>query len=1256
MKRFEELTGLYSLSKTLRFELKPIGKTLEHIETKGIISQDEERAEEYEKVKEIIDRYHKQFIRMCLSDFKLKLESDENNDSLEEYLELASKTKRDEKDDTNFTKVKENLRKQIVSAFKKGGSYGDLFKKELIQEHLISFVDDNEEEKLMVENFRNFTTYFTGFHKNRANMYSDEEKSTAIAYRLIHENLPMFLDNMKSFQKVAESSVAEHFADIETAFSEYLNVEKIADIFNLDYFSEVLTQEQIEVYNYIIGGKTCEDGTKIQGINEYINLYNQQQKDRNNRLPLMKPLYKMILSDHIAISWLAEEFKSDNQMVETIKDTYDKLHNTLMGEKDSLCILLQHIDEYDLNKIYIANDLGLTDLSQQIFGQYDIYTAGIKAELRNEAKPTKKEKNNPELYDDRINKLFKSGKSFSIAYLKSLPQPQNDNNEHKTIEQYFAKLGALDRNDEQRIDIFTQLEMAYIAATETLSGRRANLNQSESDIKLIKDLLDAFKAIQHFIKPLLGNGDEAEKDNRFDSQLRTIWNELNIVTPLYNKVRNWLTRKPYSEEKIKLNFENAQLLAGWDVNKEPGCTSVLLRKGEMYYLAIMDKNANHAFDFDAFPHDGECYEKMEYKQMALPMGFGAFVRKCFGTAQQFGWQCPNLCLNKDGKIIIKDEEAQNVLPQLIDCYKDFLNKYEKDGFKYCQYNFKFKDSKEYSKLSQFFNDVSEQGYKISFRTISESFINQLINEGKLYLFQIWNKDFSEHSRGTANLHTLYWKMLFDEQNLSNVVYKLNGQAEVFYRKSSLELGKTTIHRADLPITNKNKQNAKTESRFEYDIIKNRRYTVDKFQFHVPITINFKATGNDNINANVNEVIRQGGIKHIIGIDRGERHLLYLSLIDLKGNIVKQMTLNEIVNEYNGNTYRTNYKDLLAMREGDRTEARRNWQKIENIKEIKEGYLSQVIHVIAKMMVEYKAIVVLEDLNMGFMRGRQKIERQVYEKFEKMLIDKLNYYVDKQISADKTGGMFHALQLTSKFESFRKLGKQSGCLFYIPAWNTSKIDPVTGFVNLFDTRYENAEKARCFFSKFDSIRYNKTKDWFEFAFDYNKFTEKAAGTRTKWVLCTYGTRIRTFRNSGKLNQWDNEEINLTEEFKNAFNEAGIDFNGNLKESLCLLTNAEQLKNLTQLMKLLLQMRNSITNSEIDYLLSPVADENGNFYDSRVCSTTLPKDADANGAYNIARKGLWAIRNIKESDEDHKPNLAITNKEWLQFAQQKPYLND
>ena len=1205
------------------------------------MTQDEQRSEEYERMKIIIDDYHKRFIAMCLRNCKLKVENiDNQNDSLEEYASLLSKSKRDDSDEIVLEKIKENLRKQIVKAFKNGNTYGDLFKKELVKKHLPDFVTDAE-DKQIVQNFNNFTTYFTGFHENRKNMYSDEAKSTAIAYRLIHENFPRFYDNLRSFAKIAESEVSSHFSDIESAFSLYLNVEHIAEMFQLNYFSDTLSQEQIEVYNNIIGGKTEKDGTKIQGINEYVNLYNQQHKEA--KLPLLKPLYKMILSDRIALSWLPDEFDNDKDMLTAINEYYDSVHPVISGNDEArIDNLLKNIVEYDTSHIYISNDKGLTDISQQMFGQYDVFTNAIKDELRRNIKPTPKEKRNPELLEERINSLFKKEKSFSISYLNSLIKDKDGG----TIESYYAKLGASDKDGVQTVNLLTQIEMAYSVAKEVLDGKYANINQSEKATKSIKDFLDAFKSLQHFIKPLLGSGEEADKDNSFCAQLIIVWESLDVITPLYNKVRNWLTRKPYSTKKIKLNFENAQLLGGWDMNKETDYTSVLLRKGNFFYLAIMDKRYNHAFDFDKLPCDGDCFEKIDYK--LLP-GANKMLPKVFFSKSRIDEFAPSPAIisayqketHKKGKNFSLVE-----CHRLIDFFKQSISKHED----WSKFSFNFSDTSTYEDISGFYREVEQQGYSIGFRNISVNYINQLVEEGKLYLFQIWNKDFSELSKGTPNMHTLYWRMLFERINLLDVVYKLNGQAEIFFRKRSINKENTIVHKAFQPIDNKNVQNFKNTSTFDYDIVKDRRYTVDKFHFHVPITINFKSVGRPNINEYVIDIIRNNGIEHIIGIDRGERHLLYLSLIDLKGNIVKQMTLNEIKQDENS-SFSTNYKDLLVEREGNRKEARRNWKKIENIKDLKVGYLSQVVHLIAQMMVEYKAIVVLEDLNMGFIRGRQKIERSVYEQFEHMLIDKLNFYVDKKKDANVPGGLLHGFQLANKFESFGKLGKQSGCLFYIPAWNTSKIDPVTGFVNFMpDTRYENIDKSRIFFSKFDSIRYNEEKDWFEFTFDYNNFHKKLEGTKTKWTLCTYGTRIRTFRNPNKQNQWDNEEVVLTDEFKKVFANADINIKGNLKDSICSLTERKNLEPLMQLMKLLLQLRNSMINSEVDYMLSPVS-ENGVFYDSRSCGSNLPIDADANGAYNIARKGLWVLRQIQNSNPNDKLRLTLSNKEWLQFVQDK-----
>ena len=1223
---------------------------------------------------------------------------------MEEYYESYMSKSNDENVSKTFKEIQENLRSVIVKKLTDDNAYANLFGNKLIESYkdkeeknkiidsdLIQFINSAEpsqldsmsqdEAKELVKEFWGFTTYFVGFFDNRKNMYTSEEKSTGIAYRLVNENLPKFIDNMEAFKKaIAKPAIQANMEELYSNFAEYLNVESIQEMFQLDYYNMLLTQKQIDVYNAIIGGKTDEEhDVKIKGINEYINLYNQQHKDE--KLPKLKALFKQILSDRNAISWLPEEFNGDQKVLDAIKDCYERLSENVLGDK-VLKSLLCSLSDYNLNGIFVRNDLQLTDISQKMFGNWSVVQDAIMQNIKNVA-PVRKRKESEEDYEKRISDIFKKADSFSIQYINDCLNEMDDNNLH-AVDGYFATLGAVNTPTMQRENLFALIQNAYTDISDLLDTpypKNMNLAQDKTNVAKIKALLDAIKSLQHFVKPLLGKGDESDKDERFYGELASLWTELDTVTPLYNMIRNYMTRKPYSEKKIKLNFENPQLLGGWDANKEKDYATIILRRNGMYYLAIMNKDSKRLLG-KSMPSDGEYYEKMVYKFFK---DVTTMIPKCstqlkdvqaFFKVNTDDFVLNSKAFNKPLTITKEVFDLNNVLYGKFKKFQkgylsatgdtagythavnvwikfcmDFLNSYEST----CMYDFSSLKFESYLSLDAFYQDANLLLYKLSFTNVSVSFIDKLVDEGKMYLFQIYNKDFSDFSKGTPNMHTLYWKALFDERNLADVVYKLNGKAEIFYRKKSINNTHPT-HPANHTIQNKNKDNKKKESVFEYDLIKDRRYTVDKFLFHVPITMNFKSVGSENINQQVREYLQQADDTHIIGIDRGERHLLYLVVIDMQGEIKEQFTLNEIVNEYNGNTYRTNYHDLLDTREEERLKARPSWQTIENIKDLKEGYLSQAIHKITQLMVKYHAVVVLEDLNKGFMRGRQKVEKQVYQKFEKMLIDKLNYLVDKKADAAQSGGLLNAYQLTSKFDSFQKLGKQSGFLFYIPAWNTSKIDPVTGFVNLLDTRYQNIEKAKAFFSKFDAIRYNANKDWFEFNLDYDKFGTKAEGTRTKWILCTQGNRICTFRNAEKNSQWDNLKIDLTREMKSLFEHYHINICGNLKEEICSQTDKAFFTGLLHMLKLTLQMRNSITGTETDYLVSPVADENGVFYDSRSCGDALPKNADANGAYNIARKGLMLIGQIKETKDLANFKYDISNKAWLNFAQQKPYKNE
>ena len=1272
-----QFTNKYQLSKTLRFELKPVGKTKENIIAKNILKKDEERAESYQLMKKTIDGFHKHFIELAMQQVTLS--------KLEDFAELyntSAEYKKEEGYKKELEQVQTALRKDIVKGFNSDdvkSIFSNLNKKELITEELEKWIKTQQGKDIYFdEKFKNFTTYFTGFHENRKNMYTDKEQSTAIAYRLIHENLPKFLDNVKIFKEITEKFDKAKIEEIENILEPLIQGTPLSEIFSLDYYNNVLAQTGIDFINSIIGGYTEDEGKKQnQGLNVHINLYNQKQ-EKKNRIPKLKMLYKQILSDRESISFLPEAFEESQDVLDAINDYYstniidfkpedkEDIENVLEETKK----LLAGLSSYDLSKIYIRNDKAITDISQTLFNDWSVVKDSLKYKFTKSLTVGRGGLNKKQ--EDSIEKHLKQT-YFSIFEIENaLFEYKNETDALKELKEnshpvadYFINHFKARKKEEtgKEFDLIASIEAKYSCIKGLLNGdypKDKQLNQDKKTIGDIKVFLDALMEVFHFVKPLvLPNDSTLEKDENFYSHFNPYYEQLQLLIPLYNKVRNYAAKKSYSTEKFKLNFDNATLLNGWDKNKEVNNTSVIIRKEGLYYLAIMPQDSKNVFrNPPDLKNSKNYYEKMDYKQMALPMGFGAFVRKCFGTATQLGWNCPEGCKNEEDKIIIKEDEVKNNRAEIIDCYKDFLNIYEKDGFRYKEYDFNFKKSGEYESLREFFIDVEQSGYKITFQNISENYINQLVDEGKLYLFQIYNKDFSPHSKGKPNLHTLYWKALFDPQNLKNVVYKLNGQAEVFYRKKSIEDNNIITHKANEPIVNKNPKAKKKQSTFEFDLIKDKRYTVDKFQFHVPITLNFKATGNDYINQDVLTYLKNNPEVNIIGLDRGERHLIYLTLINQKGKILIQESLNIVLNQ--NYDIETPYHTLLQNKEDERAKARENWGVIENIKELKEGYISQVVHKIAKLMVEYNAIVVMEDLNTGFKRGRFKVEKQVYQKLEKMLIDKLNYLVFKDKDPNEIGGLYNALQLTNKFESFSKMGKQSGFLFYVPAWNTSKIDPTTGFVNLFYTKYESVPKAKAFFEKFKSIRFNSNENYFEFAYDYNDFTTRAIGTKTNWTVYTYGDRIKTFRNPDKVNQWDNEPVNLTEQFELFFGKHNLTYgNGDcIKNQITEQDKKDFFEELLHLFKLTLQMRNSIANSTIDYLISPVKNSKGDFYDSRKADNTLPKDADANGAYHIAKKGLQWLKQINEFKTLKKDSLEYdwkkldldkTNKGWLKFVQ-------
>lgn len=1284
MATIEEFCGQgngYSRSITLRNKLIPIGKTADNL--KQFLEKDQERADAYPEIKNLIDEIHRGFIEDTLTNFSFVWEP--LFDDFELYQNEKDKTKKATKK-KDLEKFQSGARKKIVEAFKKHPDYDKLFKDGLFKELLPTLIENsidseisNKEEALKV--FDRFSTYFVGFHENRKNMYSEEEKSTAISYRIVNENFPKFYANVKLYNYLKEN-FPQIISETEESLKNHLNGKKLDEIFNVESFNDVLAQSGIDFYNTVIGGISTET-EKVQGLNEKINLARQKlpAEEKNKLRGKMVVLFKQILSDRGTSSFIPVGFNNNDEVFSSIKSFNDEFVNLSVCETKEL---FKQIAEFNLSEIYVPAK-SLTNFSQNIFGSWSILTEGLFLLEKDKVKKALSE-NQEEKINKEIAKKDYSLDELQVAYERYC-------NEHnfsveKNCKDYFDVVDYRTENeksDKKKVSILSAITESY---SKIDFENIHDLQQEKEAATPIKTYLDEVQNLYHHLKLVDYRGEE-QKDSNFYSKLDEIITQLSEIIPLYNKVRNFVTKKPGEMKKIKLNFDCPTLANGWDENKESSNDAIILRKDGKYYLGIF--NPNNKPKFSKNENNSEsCYEKMVYKLLPGP---NKMLPKVFFSTkgQETFLPSKDLLLGYDaGKHKKGDSFDKEFMYKLIDWFKDAINRHED----WKKFNFVFSPTKSYEDMSGFYREVELQGYKVSFQKITDTEIDSFVNEGKLFLFQIYNKDFASKSSGKKNLHTLYWENLFSEENLKDVCLKLNGEAELFWRKPSLNKEKVTVHKKGSILVNrttsdgksipediyqeiyqfKNKmidnlsENAKSLlysgvvvcKEATHDITKDNRFTEDTYLFHCPITMNFKAPDKSNkeFNNQVLEVLSDNPDVKIIGLDRGERHLIYLSLINQKGEIELQKTLNLVDQVRNDKTVKVNYQEKLVHKEGDRDKARKNWQTIGNIKELKEGYLSNVVHEIAKMMVEHNAIVVMEDLNFGFKRGRFAVERQIYQKFENMLIEKLNYLVFKDKKVTEPGGVLNAYQLTNKSANVSDVYRQCGWLFYIPAAYTSKIDPKTGFANLFITKgLTNVEKKKEFFDKFDTIRYDSKEDCFVFGFDYGKICDNA-DFKKKWEVYTKGERLVYNKTERK-----NKSINPTEELKSIFDDFGINWNNedNFIDSVHTIqaekSNAKFFDTLLRMFNATLQMRNSIPNTEIDYLISPVKSEDGNFFDSREElkkgeNAKLPIDADANGAYHIALKGLYLLENdFNRNDKGVIQN--ISNADWFKFVQEKNY---
>lgn len=814
-----------------------------------------------------------------------------------------------------------------------------------------------DEEIDLVKNFSKFTSYFDKYFESRKNMYSDKAQGTAIANRAINENFVRFINNIVKIQDLEKCG--------------YNLMSKNDEYFDASNYNNYLSQKGIERYNKYIGNINSE-------LNEAY-----QNKSISKKIKLLV-LHKQILSDAEPL-FRIEKFENDGEISKGIIDFFDPWLNTNVDKStpedkkplNETINFLDNISDFDKSEIKI-NTKNISVLSKCLPDRIG------RTEIIEILNLEEKKKSEDLLLSDIVEKINLAYEDKLIDFESVINRAKNLLTDYKNsiFDLYQSIRNTLDCNK-------TSEDKSILGNDDIIAG--------------IKNLFDEVKRAESF-RDLFGDRNDIDS-----SDFQQKYNDCNIgykeFDKLYNLVRNYLTQKPYNTEKFKLTFNYPTLCNGWDFNKEDDNKSIILFKNSKYYLGILNGFVDSEYySSNEVSDDTHYYKKLKFKTA------GGASKQIPRIAFSEKWS--NKSSNEQMQIIKKkkpSERTDRERIELIKFYQNFLKEYDWNNW----FNFEFKNPSEYVSMEEFNEDVDSQAYLMDYQYISDKYIYEAVENGSLYLFEIYNKDFSEYSTGKKNLHTYYWELLFSSNNKENgYTFELNGGAELFYRPKSLE--KKITHQKNEKIINKTylkngnmvsipddiycelveflKENSEDETRkcakkklnlvdeeieirhTPHDIIKDKRYTQDQFNFHVPITINRTTPDTKKVSKTINndicKLIKESKIKHIIGIDRGERNLIYASVIDMNGKLIEQKNFNIV----NGADYHTKLDNKEKLRKSER----KNWKSITQIKDLKSGYLSQVVREISDLIIKYDAILVMENLNYGF-------KSSVRAKFEKIFI-------------------------------------------------------------------------------------------------------------------------------------------------------------------------------------------------------------------------------------------------------------------------------
>ncbi len=1314
---------LNPVSKTLRFRMIPMLETLSNFQKFNILQKEEERFRNYKELKPYLSAYHANIFEQAFASIKSKKDLDLEALAMRYKAYIDSLGTDDEpKCEKNYIgeleKCNRILEKEVKATplYKSQPGEGqkdgiDVFAAKFFSEGCDMFPswvraqypDEPEKAERAVELFRSFSrfpSYFRGFNEAKAkvlycfdlNKRSGEGKKGSVIQRVFEDNFTVYLKNSECMAQIGVDH-PEIIEMLEKEFEGIYDAEYIREVSTVKGFFLCMADTDIDWYNQLLSGYANNDKTKVRGLNELINEWNQHHEAHDHIRTKPAKLKKVLNLGNNTLSWIPVKLESDKQLAETLREMQDKNIAQVDGGRYQgsapavLAQLIASVNEENADKVYIKDEC-IHILSKLNTGSFNTYRKFIEtfAERTFTGTTRKAEKEREQ---------FLSKDCFSIGQLVSvlkggMPEDE-DAGENELTPQVFLQ-GLLDE--------LTGLDKnipAYCYAAETSIGASSDLtsdNQAKQDIKAYLDEVNRISHIHSYFD--IAHRERYATDDDFYEVLdRLAEVSTDSIYRVYNMMRNYLTRTPQERDdkvKFKLTLDSPTLGEGWDCDKENDRNSTLLSDGKYTYLLVLNNSKDLMSKFglpkkpkmsDLLQPGGERIQKMVYKQFTGAMKmlpkvfFSGNMPAKHGVDSVFMEKYKAKCHTKG------DTFDPAFVAEYVDKCKELMAKREE----WKLFNFKFKPTEEYTTVDLFYRDIEDQGYTIQFVDANYDVIKKWVKEGSAFLFKLWNKDYADKAGGRENLHTIYWKALFSPENAQMRSVRLCGGAELFYRPQVIDPKGAIRHAEGSVLVNKVADDGtpvppqvyahlkayyngrpvelddedraflpKVKHRkATYDIVKDRHYTHENFYLHVPVIFN-KTASQRGFNLNV-EFIRRLALQpdtNIMSIRRGRENLLYCAVIDRKGNLVAARSYNVLHEQTRKGDI--DYAAKLRQLHEQRVDSRRSWTELDSIKNVKNGYLSVAIGEIVSDLRKYNAVLVLESVSDSFRDKMSAFEDTLYKGFETALLSKLNYLVykvdmdGKPMNPSAPGGVLNGLQFTMGKE-LSKFPYQNGGVFFVSPSYTAEVDLQTGYYNMLagtNAKKMSNKQLHEFLGSFDFIGYDEEERAFKLVLNWSRIslTSSRKGVLDKAFTLYADDRERSvynFQAEGKLRHRTctpySELVRLLKTRDIAYKDG--------KNLTSILSTVKLLKNeLVEIVNIILGVISLKYYPHGDRIfLSSVRDEEGNYMTA--------DDPDCVSAMCVGFKLLYLLYNrfmpALSSGKTDRIDRSVSIEDWLGFIQ-------